>query len=159
MSSIGDINKDGYNDVAISAPFEGNGVVYIYMGSLRGLAERPSQKIEAPSSVTMFGFSISKGVDVDGNLYNDIAVGAPGSDIVFIFKSQPIIRVVASVNFAEKDIMTNTTEFGINICFHYESRTNIKRDIGELYIIQTKKCNNHQKNNFLIDRFACNAAN
>lgn len=43
MTSLGDINKDGYNDVAIGAPYEANqGVIYIYLGSQDGLTE-PSQ--------------------------------------------------------------------------------------------------------------------
>lgn len=44
MTSLGDINKDGYNDVAIGAPYENDhGAVYVYLGSDKGLNEEPSQ--------------------------------------------------------------------------------------------------------------------
>lgn len=32
MTSLGDINRDGYPDVAIGAPYEGGGAIYIYLG-------------------------------------------------------------------------------------------------------------------------------
>lgn len=44
MTSLGDINKDGYNDVAIGAPYENDhGTVYVYLGSANGLNAEPSQ--------------------------------------------------------------------------------------------------------------------
>lgn len=43
ISGLGDINKDHYDDVAIGAPYEGNGAVYIYLGSKDGLIKEPSQ--------------------------------------------------------------------------------------------------------------------
>lgn len=43
LASLGDLNKDGYEDIAVGAPYEGNGVVYIYLGSKSGLISKPSQ--------------------------------------------------------------------------------------------------------------------
>lgn len=37
------MNKDGYDDIAIGAPYEGNGVIYIYQGSDHGIIVEPSQ--------------------------------------------------------------------------------------------------------------------
>ena len=39
VENIGDIDQDGYEDVAISAPYvdDGHGVVYIFRGSSDGL--------------------------------------------------------------------------------------------------------------------------
>ena len=39
VESLGDINRDGYEDLAVSAPYanEGLGVVYIYLGGVAGL--------------------------------------------------------------------------------------------------------------------------
>lgn len=45
ISSLGDLNRDGCDDLAIGAPYEGNGVVYIYLGSPNGLITKPSQVI------------------------------------------------------------------------------------------------------------------
>lgn len=43
MTSLGDLNHDGYMDVAIGAPYEGRGAIYIYLGSDNGLIKDPSQ--------------------------------------------------------------------------------------------------------------------
>jgi integrin alpha 7 len=43
ITNLGDLNKDGYDDIAIGAPYEGNGVIYIYQGSDLGIVVEPSQ--------------------------------------------------------------------------------------------------------------------
>jgi len=43
ITNLGDLNKDGYDDIAIGAPYEGNGVIYIYQGSDLGIIVEPSQ--------------------------------------------------------------------------------------------------------------------
>ena len=45
MTAAGDLNDDGYNDVAISAPFaeDHQGVVYIYHGSAKGISKDVKQ--------------------------------------------------------------------------------------------------------------------
>lgn len=40
---MGDLNKDGYDDIAIGAPYEKKGTVYIYLGSKNGIITIPSQ--------------------------------------------------------------------------------------------------------------------
>lgn len=66
-------------DLAVGAPYENNGAVYIFLGSSNGLLAKASQRIAAPSSNSltdptsapthMFGYGLSKGVDIDGNKY------------------------------------------------------------------------------------------
>lgn len=65
--------------MAIGAPFEENGVVYIFMGTANGISEIASQRLEAPgnnflkpdvTNSVMFGHGMSRGVDVDNNGYN-----------------------------------------------------------------------------------------
>lgn len=65
--------------MAVGAPYENNGAVYIFLGSANGLLAKASQRITAPSSNSltdpsmapthMFGYGVSKGVDIDGNNY------------------------------------------------------------------------------------------
>jgi len=49
LSSAGDLNKDGYDDLAVGAPYEGQennyrfGSVYIFLGSKNGLIKEPAQ--------------------------------------------------------------------------------------------------------------------
>ena len=138
FSKIGDINMDGYNDIAISSPFDENGVVYIYLGGPEGLSSTPSQKIEAPIDTSvvpvtrpMFGHSISRGVDIDNNGYNDIAIGDPSSGKVYIYRSYPVVKIVSSITPLQREIFTNTTSFEIKACAYHSSV--IKSDIGKSF--------------------------
>ncbi|XP_078702717.1 integrin alpha-8-like [Branchiostoma floridae x Branchiostoma belcheri] len=103
MVAMGDMDSDGFNDVAIGAPYAGKtgeGAVYIYRGSPGGLTKEPSLEIEASSVGTglkSFGYSLSGGVDIDGNLYPDLAVGAFESDAATVFRSVPVIDVITAV--------------------------------------------------------------
>lgn len=137
LSKIGDINLDGYNDIAISAPFERNGVVYIYLGGHMGLSSKPSQILQAPTSdgLTMFGHSISRGVDIDNNSYNDVAIGAPNSDTVYIYKSYPVIKIETSLKYPNRQLFTNDTEFSITVCAKYISPRYISNKFGMLSML------------------------
>lgn len=43
MTSMGDLNHDGFLDVAIGAPYEDKGVIYIFLGTADGLMKDPAQ--------------------------------------------------------------------------------------------------------------------
>ena len=43
VTSLGDLNIDGYDDLAVGAPRDGSGTVYIYLGGPRGLSSKYSQ--------------------------------------------------------------------------------------------------------------------
>ena len=100
LAYLGDIDNDGYGDFAVGAPYagiEGRGAVYIYQGSADGLLEKYSQVIyggELDGRVETFGFSIGGGVDLDGNLYPDMVVGAYESNQAMFFRSRPVIKMV-----------------------------------------------------------------
>lgn len=94
LTSLGDINVDGYGDFAVGAPYDGpqgRGAVYIYHGSIDGPLEKHSQVIFAEDvsgigPVSTFGFSVSGGIDLDGNMYPDLVVGAYESNKAITFK-------------------------------------------------------------------------
>ncbi|XP_023158758.1 integrin alpha-PS2 isoform X2 [Ceratitis capitata] len=111
LTTLGDINRDGFGDFAVGAPYdgpEGRGVVYIFHGSANGPLLKPSQIIKSEDIVEgapyprTFGFSLSGGLDMDGNTYPDLAVGAYASDQVFIFKSRPVAAVNAMTSFVNQ---------------------------------------------------------
>lgn len=88
VCGVGDVNNDGYGDVAVSAPgligvLNGNslasvGAVFVYYGTPAGLAETPAKTLQPNTAVAgaLFGLSIDAG-DVTGDGINDIVVGAP----------------------------------------------------------------------------------
>lgn len=119
LTSLGDINRDGFGDFAVGAPYdgpEGRGVVYIFHGSANGPLEKPSQIIKSEDIVEgapfprTFGFALSGGLDMDGNTYPDLAVGAYSSDQVFIFKSRPVAAVNAMTQFDSQSKLINLEE-------------------------------------------------
>uniref|UniRef100_A0A8C9KS72 Integrin subunit alpha 4 n=1 Tax=Serinus canaria TaxID=9135 RepID=A0A8C9KS72_SERCA len=136
IASLGDIDNDGFEDVAIGAPQEDNlkGAVYIYNGRKDGITPSFSQRIqgkEVSNSLSMFGQSISSGIDVDNNGYQDVAVGAFLSDSAVVLRTKPVIIVEASlkhsnsINRTTLDCMENeqpATCMNLKICFTYRGR-------------------------------------
>lgn len=43
LAVLGDLNQDGFPDIAVGAPFDGDGKVFIYHGSSLGVVTKPSQ--------------------------------------------------------------------------------------------------------------------
>ncbi|RMC22808.1 hypothetical protein DUI87_00191 [Hirundo rustica rustica] len=97
LASIGDINQDGFQDIAVGAPFEGPGKVYIYHSSAEGLRDRPRQVISGsdlgPARMKTFGYSLSGGLDMDGNSYPDLLVGSLSERIVLL-RARPVINIL-----------------------------------------------------------------
>ncbi|XP_049542746.1 integrin alpha-PS3-like [Anopheles darlingi] len=130
LGKLGDINRDGYGDMAVGAPHEDNGVVYIFLGSVEGIRKIPSQVIKAPSDIKaihqpMFGYSISRGVDIDGNGYNDLAIGAPNAEVVCVYRSYPIVKVNATISSTTNRIPIEGSSIEVEICF---SREFVRKD-------------------------------
>jgi len=79
-------------DIAVGAPYdgpEGRGAVYVFHGSNKGIMEKPSQVIHAEdifSRISTFGFSVAGGMDLDGNEYPDLVVGAYEADTAVYFR-------------------------------------------------------------------------
>ncbi|KAJ0070585.1 hypothetical protein NL108_016451 [Boleophthalmus pectinirostris] len=100
IAALGDLDKDGFNDVAISAPYGGpdhTGLVYIHNGRSRGPDSSPSQVLQGkwassymPAS---FGYSMSGNTDIDGNGYPDLIVGVFGADKAVLYRARPVISV------------------------------------------------------------------
>uniref|UniRef100_A0A665W202 Integrin, alpha 5 (fibronectin receptor, alpha polypeptide) n=1 Tax=Echeneis naucrates TaxID=173247 RepID=A0A665W202_ECHNA len=104
IAPLGDLNQDGFNDVAVSCPFGGEdrqGLVYIYNGYSEGLREKPSQVIAgqwaAGTIPASFGFALRGDKDLDMNGYPDLIVGAFGVNKALLYRSRPIVNTTASL--------------------------------------------------------------
>uniref|UniRef100_A0A7N8XWP0 Integrin, alpha V n=1 Tax=Mastacembelus armatus TaxID=205130 RepID=A0A7N8XWP0_9TELE len=97
IASLGDVDMDGYNDIAISAPYGGpdhHGLVYIHNGGPQGPNPSPSQVLQGkwassymPAS---FGYSMTGNTDIDQN-------GYPGT-------ARPVISVNATLDMTPQII-------------------------------------------------------
>jgi integrin alpha 7 len=103
IANMGDINKDGCEDIAIGAPYENNGVVYIYLGTETGLSAKPSQVITAGSlglgftTLRTFGSSLAGRIDLDNNSYPDLLVGSYASSAAVALLARPITNIRTEV--------------------------------------------------------------
>jgi hypothetical protein len=80
VAGAGDVNGDGYADVAVSAKESGpsgRGTVYVYHGSESGLSQTPDWSKTGEQDFDRLGYSLAGAGDVNGDGYADIVVGTP----------------------------------------------------------------------------------
>lgn len=104
LAPLGDLNQDGFSDIAVGCPFGGEdqqGLVFIYNGCEEGLEDRPTQTLSgqwaASSFPAGFGFAIRSNKDVDQNGYPDLLVGAFGADRAVLYRARPIVSANATL--------------------------------------------------------------
>ncbi|XP_059539143.1 integrin alpha-7 isoform X4 [Myotis daubentonii] len=127
LAVLGDLNHDGFPDIAVGAPFDGDGKVFIYHGSSLGVVIKPSQVLEGEAvSLKSFGYSLSGGLDVDGNHYPDLLVGSL-ADTAVLFRARPVLHVSHEVIIAPRAIDLEQPNCAgghlvcvdIRVCFSY----------------------------------------
>ncbi|XP_041923387.1 integrin alpha-V [Alosa sapidissima] len=107
IASLGDLDLDGFNDVAIGAPYGGpdhQGLVYIHNGRAGGPEPTASQVLEgrwASSSMPpSFGYAMHGSTDIDLNGYPDLIVGVFGADKAVLYRARPVISVNATLDIS-----------------------------------------------------------
>ncbi|CAH0721947.1 unnamed protein product, partial [Brenthis ino] len=108
--SLGDIDGDGRDEVAIGAPYDGEGAVYIYTGFSLLNDKTWLRKIQ-PEKFKSFGFSLAPIPDVSGTKCNGLGVGAPLSNYAFILKCIPILTVKLDAELPNVQKKTNDGEY------------------------------------------------
>uniref|UniRef100_A0A3Q3H1L5 Uncharacterized protein n=1 Tax=Kryptolebias marmoratus TaxID=37003 RepID=A0A3Q3H1L5_KRYMA len=115
LAVLPDLNRDGFNDLAIGAPLENNGQGSIYIFHSKGgeqIDPTYSQRIaasEVQSGLKFFGLSISQwSYDQSGDTLPDLAVGSKGT--VVLLRSRPVVTVEATVSFNLKEIPTQNVD-------------------------------------------------
>lgn len=81
VAGVGDVNRDGYGDVAVGATGDDGDVgrVSLFLGSSTGLRATPDADISIPMLVdARFGHCLAPLGDIDDDGFDDFAVGAPG---------------------------------------------------------------------------------
>ncbi|KAJ7322280.1 hypothetical protein JRQ81_018567 [Phrynocephalus forsythii] len=139
IAHLGDLNQDGYNDIAIGAPFAGGdrrGKVLIYNGFSIGLNPKPSQVLTgmwaSQSMPAGFGFTLRGDSDIDKNDYPDLIVGAFGAGKVVVYRARPVVTVDARLLLSPEIInpenktcqfpgsKTSVACFTLNVCMSFE---------------------------------------
>lgn len=82
VAPAGDVNGDGFSDIAVWASRHGNtaGKVYIFSGSPHGLSRSPIWAVQGGSAKDQYGHSFGTVGDVNGDGFGDFIVGAQGYD-------------------------------------------------------------------------------
>ena len=93
LSSAGDVDQDGFEDLLVGAPTESGdsdyeGVAWLFLGSATGLVTSPEQQLNASlDSGAAFGFAMAGGFDSDGDGNTEVAVGAANEEGVYWFET------------------------------------------------------------------------
>lgn len=134
LSPAGDLNRDGFPDLAVGAPYEeGGGAIYVYLGSPDGIVKEPSQVIRPSdlpkalgTKVTTLGYSLFGGMDLDSNGYPDLLTGNYESDSVILFRARPIVDLSTKVKGKLTNIDPTVTGCAEDlrspyVCFSFEA--------------------------------------
>ena len=83
VGTAGDVNKDGYDDVIVGAPYYADGEPYegaafAYYGSVTGLNSTADWATESNVYAAELGWSVGAAGDINSDGYDDIIVGAKG---------------------------------------------------------------------------------
>ncbi|KAI4498187.1 hypothetical protein M0802_006673 [Mischocyttarus mexicanus] len=159
LAFLGDIDHDGYGDFAVGAPYAGSngrGAVYVYRGSRNGVLEKYSQVIQAEElnvPIETFGFSVAGSLDLDGNHYPDLVVGAYESSTAFFFRARPVIKMDSFVTFETESKLislddknytlsdgTRVTSLPLRGCFKYTGDGVLSKYVFNVqYVVDVKK--------------------
>nr|XP_032802432.1 integrin alpha-8-like [Petromyzon marinus] len=117
IAPLGDLDQDGYNDVAVGAPFGGEdqrGLVHVYSGSRDGLRTSPTQVLQgqwaSAGALPGFGYSLRGAVDVDGNGYPDLLVGAFGVSKAVLYRARPVVSLDVELQLVPQMINTESKD-------------------------------------------------
>ncbi|MEY3210956.1 MAG: hypothetical protein RIT28_1437, partial [Pseudomonadota bacterium] len=115
---VGDVNGDGYDDLAVGVTRYASttvGQVWVYLGGASGLSTTPAFTLEAPDKHTDFGATVSTAGDVNSDGFGDVLVGNPratageAAGIAYLFYGG---GVQGLSKFTQLDEANTTFEYG-----------------------------------------------
>ena len=84
VSAAGDVDADGYDDIIVGGMRAGGsqGAAYVFFGASTGASDGDQQKLTSSDLAVQdwLGAGVAGGEDLDGDGFDDVAVGAYGDD-------------------------------------------------------------------------------
>jgi hypothetical protein len=85
LAAAGDVNGDGFGDVALGAPGFDNGAgdegrVVVFHGASTGPGPTPDWTLDGAQSGAQLGYAVAAAGDVNGDGYGDLVIGEPYRD-------------------------------------------------------------------------------
>uniref|UniRef100_A0A9J8CJJ7 Integrin subunit alpha 11 n=1 Tax=Cyprinus carpio carpio TaxID=630221 RepID=A0A9J8CJJ7_CYPCA len=107
MSTLPDLNGDGFSELVVGAPLEDNhkGAIYLFYGQQNSIQPKYKQRIAAGDifpGLRYFGRSVHGMMDVNGDELIDLSVGALGAAV--LLWSRSVVRVGISIHFEPSKI-------------------------------------------------------
>uniref|UniRef100_A0A8V0ZT12 Integrin subunit alpha 7 n=1 Tax=Gallus gallus TaxID=9031 RepID=A0A8V0ZT12_CHICK len=99
LGTAGDLNLDGFEGEGLGC---GRGLWCPHCSQCHGCS-RPQVLDGEGVGVRTFGYALSGGVDVDGNLYPDLLVGSL-SDAVVLYRARPVVYISRNVSLLPANI-------------------------------------------------------
>ena len=151
--SIGDLNKDGFDDFTISSPYnwtDGKGYTYLFWGGDTVSWER-SITFTSDTLEDFFGESVANIGDINNDSYVDLAISATGGPSidtpkVYIYYGSNTIDTIpeltligggveniGDINGDEKPEFIIRNEEGVNIYFSLDSILTLKSIIDNIF--------------------------
>ncbi len=98
VSNAGDLNNDGFDDVIIGASYPPSSTrkAYIFYGG-EIMNSEADLTLSGTTPNASFGYSVSSAGDVNGDEYDDVIVGEPGTSKAYIFYGGVSMNNVADV--------------------------------------------------------------
>ncbi|MBK9227381.1 MAG: FG-GAP repeat protein [Ignavibacteria bacterium] len=119
VSSAGDVNADGYEDIIIGAPYNDAGGTdagraYIFFGGAVVNIDADVVLIGL-GAYQLFGHSVSSAGDVNNDGYDDVIVGAPSDGTNNLFPKAYIYYGGAAMDNSPDVILSGTVNFGFSV--------------------------------------------
>lgn len=134
VSTAGDVNGDGYDDLIIGAHFwdvddgSGNtsynqGAAFVHHGSASGLSALPNWSVIGAVAGDELGGSVSLAGDVNGDGYSDVVIGAMRADApsvnevgrAYVYHGQPTVGLGAAPATVIEGTLVND-RLGTSVC-------------------------------------------
>lgn len=129
VASAGDVDRDGYDDVIVGAPYWEQGVggadeggAWVYRGTSTGMVSTPYWYKESDQAGALFGWSVAGAGDTNGDGYAEVIIGAPlaendidddGEGMAFVYRGSA--GGIISTPYFSKDADQAGAHFGASV--------------------------------------------